>query len=72
MVRRFGKNNNIFEHKIFFVGMKYFFYATLTRFCQRQITFCATSSFLFRYKTVFRATPNFCFGHRLESYVMVI
>ena len=48
------------------------FHATSTCFCRYLITFCATSNILSRHINVFCATLNFCFGHRLECYVMVI
>ena len=48
------------------------FRATSTCFCWHQITFCATSNVLSRHKNIFRATLKFCFGPRLECYVIVI
>ena len=44
----------------FFCWHEILFRANSTRFCRNQITFCAMSN-----KIIFRATPNFCFGHRL-------
>ena len=50
--------------KYFFVLHQHVFVDTKLLFVQRQT--------LFQQKIVFRATPNFCFGHRLEYYVMYI
>ena len=70
------------QHHLVFADMKHLFVlhqlffcwheTIFCYFCRHQITFGATSNFLFRHKTVFRATPNFCFGHCLGYYVMVI
>ena len=49
--------------------MKHFFEQYQVVFVDTRF-FCATSNLLFRHKIVFHATPNFCFGHRLECYVM--
>ena len=51
-------------HQLFFVDMKQFF-----------VIFVGTRLLLVQHqthKTVFRATPNFCFGHCLGYYVILI
>ena len=56
---------------LFFVDMK-LSRAIPTSFCRHHITSGATSNFFFLRKIVFRARLNFCFGHYLECYVMMI
>ena len=80
----FSCNINFFHFLFFLFNFCFFFYffffifsrktifrATWTCFCRQQITFCATSNFLFQHQVAFCAIPNFCFGHCLEYYVMV-
>ena len=51
-------------HEIFFAQRQLVFVDTILLFVQSQ-------TFLFWHKIVFRATPNFCFGHCLECLVFL-
>ena len=67
MARCSGKINNFFEY------LKYFFSVAPFCFCRNEILFlCNIFLVDMKHKIVFRTTQNFCFGHRLEFYVMVI
>ena len=60
------------QHRLFFVDMKRFFVEHQLAFVNTRLFFVQHQTFYFDTNFFLRATPNFCFGHCLEYYAMVI